>query len=39
MNFEKFLVASDGQVLGRFRPRTEPDATEIRAAIGGALTA
>ncbi|MGI8881000.1 MAG: glutathione peroxidase [Jatrophihabitans sp.] len=38
-NFEKFLVGSDGQVLGRFRPRTEPDAPEIRAAIEAARPA
>ena len=32
-NFEKFLVAPDGQVVARFRPLTEPDAPELRAAI------
>jgi glutathione peroxidase len=37
-NFEKFLV-SGGQVVARFRPTTEPDAPEIRAAIEAALTA
>jgi glutathione peroxidase len=31
-NFEKFLVAPDGQVL-RFRPTVEPDAPEIVQAI------
>jgi len=36
-NFEKFLVAADGQVVARFRPRTEPDAPEVRAAIEGLL--
>jgi glutathione peroxidase len=36
-NFEKFLVAADGAVLGRFRPRTEPTAPEVRAAIEAAL--
>ena len=36
-NFEKFLVSSDGEVLGRFRPRTEPDAPEVIAAIDGAV--
>jgi glutathione peroxidase len=36
-NFEKFLVAPDGAVVGRFRPRTEPEAAEIRAAIEAAL--
>jgi len=36
-NFEKFLVAGDGSVVGRFRPRTEPDAPEVRAAIESVL--
>ena len=36
-NFEKFLVGTDGSVLARFRPRTEPDAPEIVAAIEEAL--
>jgi glutathione peroxidase len=36
-NFEKFLVAPDGAVLGRFRPRTEPASAEVRAAIEAAL--
>lgn len=36
-NFEKFLVAADGQVVARFRPRTEPDAPEVRAAIEALL--
>ena len=31
-NFEKFLVAPDGQVA-RFRPKTTPDAPEVIAAI------
>jgi glutathione peroxidase len=35
-NFEKFLV-SDGEVVGRFRPRTEPEAEEITSAIEAAL--
>jgi glutathione peroxidase len=38
-NFEKFLISPDGEVVGRFRPRTEPDAPELRAAIEAALTA
>jgi glutathione peroxidase len=37
-NFEKFLVAPDGRVVGRFRPRTEPDAPELRAAIESVLS-
>ena len=32
-NFEKFLLAPDGRVAARFRPRTQPDAPEVRAAI------
>ncbi|GAA1260848.1 glutathione peroxidase [Pseudonocardia aurantiaca] len=36
-NFEKFLVAPGGQVVGRFRPRTEPTAPEVVAAVEAAL--
>ena len=36
-NFEKFLVAPDGTVVGRFRPSTKPDAPQIRAAIEAVL--
>jgi glutathione peroxidase len=36
-NFEKFLVASDGTVLGRFRPQTEPESDEVIAAIEQAI--
>jgi glutathione peroxidase len=32
-NFEKFLVGRDGSVLGRFRPRTEPEDPAVIAAI------
>lgn len=32
-NFEKFLLNADGEVVNRFRPRTEPDAPEVIAAI------
>ena len=32
-NFEKFLLGPDGSVLGRFRPRTEPDDPDLVAAI------
>jgi glutathione peroxidase len=35
-NFEKFLVAPDGTVA-RFRPKTEPDAPQVIAAIEAAL--
>ena len=36
-NFEKFLVAPDGRVGNRFRPRTEPDAPEVINAIEAVL--
>ncbi|MFV2120585.1 glutathione peroxidase [Streptomyces sp. Act-28] len=37
-NFEKFLVSPEGGVA-RFRPRTEPDAPELVAAIEACLPA
>lgn len=36
-NFEKFLLNADGEVVDRFRPRTEPDAPEVIAAIEAVL--
>ncbi len=36
-NFEKFLVAPGGEVVKRFRPRTEPDAREVVEAIEAIL--
>jgi glutathione peroxidase len=36
-NFEKFLLAPGGRVVNRFRPRTEPDAPEVIAAIEAVL--
>jgi glutathione peroxidase len=36
-NFEKFLVAPGGAVIARFRPRTEPEDTEVVAAIEASL--
>jgi glutathione peroxidase len=36
-NFEKFLLGRDGEVVGRFRPKTLPDAPEVRAAIEAVL--
>jgi glutathione peroxidase len=36
-NFEKFLLAPGGQVVNRFRPRTEPDAPEVISAIEAVL--
>lgn len=38
-NFEKFLLAPDGTVANRFRPRTEPDAPEVIEAIEAVLPA
>jgi glutathione peroxidase len=32
-NFEKFLLAPDGAVVARFRPRTDPEAEQVVAAI------
>jgi glutathione peroxidase len=32
-NFEKFLVGPEGEVLARFRPRTEPESDEVVSAI------
>jgi glutathione peroxidase len=36
-NFEKFLVSPTGEVVGRFRPRTEPDDPELVAALEAQL--
>ncbi|OBJ14805.1 glutathione peroxidase [Mycobacterium sp. 1245801.1] len=36
-NFEKFLLAPDGEVVRRFRPRTEPEAPEVISAIEDVL--
>jgi glutathione peroxidase len=36
-NFEKFLLAPGGVVVKRFRPRTEPDASEVVEAIEAVL--
>ncbi|MGY6650596.1 glutathione peroxidase [Amycolatopsis sp. TRM77291] len=36
-NFEKFLVAPSGEVVGRFRPRTEPEDEEITKAIDATI--
>jgi glutathione peroxidase len=38
-NFEKFVIAPDGRVVGRFRPQTSPDAPEVVAAIESVLPA
>jgi glutathione peroxidase len=36
-NFEKFLVAPDGRVVGRFRSAVEPDDPALVAAVEAAL--
>jgi glutathione peroxidase len=36
-NFEKFVLDAQGQVVGRFRPRAEPTAPDVRAAVESAL--
>jgi glutathione peroxidase len=38
-NFEKFLVSADGDVVARFRPRTEPEDEAVVKAIEAALPA
>jgi glutathione peroxidase len=38
-NFEKFLLSRDGEVVGRFRPKTLPDAPEVRSALEALLSA
>lgn len=38
-NFEKFLVAPSGEVVGRFRPRTEPEDEVITNAIEATIGA
>jgi len=36
-NFEKFLLSRDGEILARFRPRTDPHDDALVAAIDKAL--
>jgi glutathione peroxidase len=36
-NFEKWLIDGQGDVVGRFRPKTQPDSPEIRTAIEALL--
>ncbi len=36
-NFEKFLIDRDGQLIGRFSPRTSPDDAELVKAIESEL--
>ncbi|WP_371650798.1 MULTISPECIES: glutathione peroxidase [unclassified Streptomyces] len=37
-NFEKFLISPTGEVVARIRPRTEPEAPEVVAAIEAQLS-
>ena len=37
-NFEKFLLAPDGEVVARFSPQMEPDAPELVGAIEALLS-
>jgi len=36
-NFEKFLLSPSGEVVARFRPMTDPEATELIEALEGQL--
>jgi glutathione peroxidase len=36
-NFEKWLVAPDGTVAARFRPKVQPDSPEVRSAVEALL--
>jgi len=36
-NFEKFLIARDGTVVARFKPKTKPDSSEVVSAIEAEL--
>jgi glutathione peroxidase len=36
-NFEKFVVKPDGEVVGRFMPKTQPDDPAVLACIDAAL--
>jgi glutathione peroxidase len=38
-NFEKFVLSGQGEVVARFRPQTQPDAPEVRAAVESVLPA
>jgi glutathione peroxidase len=38
-NFEKFVIDGSGEIVGRFRPKTLPDAPEVRAVIESVLPA
>ncbi|WP_369235412.1 glutathione peroxidase [Streptomyces sp. R21] len=36
-NFEKFLIGTDGEVVARFSPQTEPESAEIVTAVEKAI--
>ena len=36
-NFEKFLIGRDGNIVARFKPKTQPDSPQVLAAIEGEL--
>jgi glutathione peroxidase len=36
-NFEKFLISPTGEVVGRFRPKTDPESDEVVSAIESVL--
>lgn len=36
-NFEKFLIGRDGNVVARFKPKTQPDSPQVIAAIEAEL--
>jgi glutathione peroxidase len=36
-NFEKFLIGRDGNVVARFKPKTQPDSVEVVGAIEAEL--
>ena len=37
-NFEKFVLDGTGEVVGRFRPKTQPDSPEVRTVIESLLS-
>jgi len=37
-NFEKFLIGPDGEIIGRFRPQTDPESPELVEAIEASLS-
>jgi glutathione peroxidase len=36
-NFEKFLISRDGNIVARFKPKTQPDSAQVIAAIEAEL--